>query len=245
MGRKSAKGKEKKMKRKEEKAKILAAMKVVEAADKLEDPMATLLPFKKFNRNGLTLSIECSRVTDMDKDSIDWAFNLTKANMQTLYEQSNWGWTEREKREEMEHDKAWYLVAKDQDGCHQGFAQFRFDMDFDDEVLYCYEIQILNEVRRKGLGKFLMQILELIAHKTQMKKVMCTVFQNNKTATAFFTKNLKYVIDETSPSEYDPMNPEDYDYEILSKPIAKKEKVVSKEDEENKAAFKTAVEALS
>ncbi|XP_072023898.1 N-alpha-acetyltransferase 40-like [Amphiura filiformis] len=78
-----------------------------------------------------------------------------------------------------------------------------------------------------------------------MKKVMCTVFQNNKTATAFFTKNLKYVIDETSPSEYDPMNPEDYDYEILSKPIAKKEKVVSKEDEENKAAFKTAVEALS
>ena len=36
----------------------------------------------------------------------------------------------------MEHEKAWYLVAKDQDGCHQGFVHFRFDMDFDDEVLY-------------------------------------------------------------------------------------------------------------
>ena len=30
---------------------------------------------------------------------------------------------------------------------------FRFDMDFDDDVLYCYEIQLEPEVRRKGLGQ--------------------------------------------------------------------------------------------
>ena len=29
---------------------------------------------------------------------------------------------------------------------------FRFDMDFDDDVLYCYEIQLDESVRRKGLG---------------------------------------------------------------------------------------------
>jgi hypothetical protein len=31
--------------------------------------------------------------------------------------------------------------------------------------MYSYEIHLCAEVRRKGLGKFLMQILELIGHK--------------------------------------------------------------------------------
>ena len=31
--------------------------------------------------------------------------------------------------------------------------------------MYSYEIHLCTEVRRKGLGKFLMQILELIGHK--------------------------------------------------------------------------------
>ena len=32
-------------------------------------------------------------------------------------------------------------------------------------IFFSYEIQLLKEVQRKGLGKFLMQILELMAHK--------------------------------------------------------------------------------
>ncbi len=31
-------------------------------------------------------------------------------------------------------------------------------MDYDDEVLYVYEIQLEDVVRRKGLGKFMMQV---------------------------------------------------------------------------------------
>ena len=33
----------------------------------------------------------------------------------------------------------------------------RYDMDHDDDVLYCYEIQLEESVRRKGLGKFMMK----------------------------------------------------------------------------------------
>ena len=40
-----------------------------------------------------------------------------------------------------------------------GFAHFRYDMDFDDEVLYVYEIQLEEEFQRKGLGRFMMQVL--------------------------------------------------------------------------------------
>ena len=55
-----------------------------------------------------------------------------------------------------------------------------------------------------------------------MKKVMLTVFKSNKAAAGFFSKNLKYEIDETSPSIYDAYNQDDYDYEIISKPIGQK-----------------------
>lgn len=248
MGRKSAKGREKKLRHKEEQARVNISVGVVNAADQLEDPMSTLPVFKKFNRNGLELVIECKKVTSMERDAIDWAFNLCKSNMEALYEQSNWGWTEKTKQEEMEHEKAWYLIASDQDGNRKGFAQFRFDMDFDDEVLYCYEVQMMKDVRRKGVGKFLMQTLEMIAHKTHMRKVMLTVFQANKLGNQFFTKKLNYILDETTPSIFDPMNPEDYDYDILCKPIGKKEKAEAAErqkaEEEHQLVMKTALEAL-
>ncbi|XP_078000802.1 N-alpha-acetyltransferase 40-like [Glandiceps talaboti] len=225
MGKKSAKGKEKKLKRKEENAKLSASQAVVDAANSLDDPMATLVPFKKFDRNGLNLTIECVRTPDLDKDTLEWAFNLTKTNMQELYEASSWGWKDRDKREELTYDGAWYLVARELDGMAVGFVHMRFDMDYDDEVLYCYEIQLNKEVRRKGLGKFLMDILGLLALKTHMKKVMCTVFKNNEAANKFFKNVLKYEIDETDQSSLYPLD--DYDYEILSKTIALPKKMTS------------------
>jgi hypothetical protein len=50
-----------------------------------------------------------------------------------------------------------------------GFAHFRYDMDFDDEVLYVYEIQLEEEFQRKGLGRFMMQVL--IGLKKSKKKL--------------------------------------------------------------------------
>ncbi len=52
-----------------------------------------------------------------------------------------------------------YLIARDSaSGDPLGFSHFRYDMDCDDEVLYVYEIQLEGKVRRKGLGRFMMQV---------------------------------------------------------------------------------------
>ena len=40
--------------------------------------------------------------------------------------------------------------------------------------------------RQKGLGKFMMQILELIGHKASMKKVVLTVFKGTLLITGKF-----------------------------------------------------------
>lgn len=52
------------------------------------------------------------------------------------YEQSEWGWKEREKREEMNDERAWYLLARDSDSAPVAFSHFRFDVECGEEVLY-------------------------------------------------------------------------------------------------------------
>jgi ribosomal protein S18 acetylase RimI-like enzyme len=115
----------------------------------------------------------------------------------------------------MTDDRAWYLIARtpEPESKPVAFSHFRIDVDFGDEVLYCYELQLEEEVRRKGLGKFMLQVLELIGFSANMKKVVLTVLKHNPEAKSFFTA-LKYTIDETSPEDN---VLEQYSYEILSK----------------------------
>ena len=109
---------------------------------------------------------------------------------------------------------AWYLLAHDAEGKCVGFSHFRYDMDYDDEVLYVYEIQIDPSYQRKGIGRFMMFALEMLAFKADMRKIMLTVFKHNPEADKFFKNTMKYEIDETCPID-DVV--EQYDYEILSK----------------------------
>ncbi|KAK7799470.1 hypothetical protein U0070_008642 [Myodes glareolus] len=168
MGRKSSKAKEKKQKRLEERAAMDAVCAKVDAANRLGDPLEAFPVFKKYDRNGLNISIECKRVSGLEPATVDWAFDLTKTNMQTMYEQSEWGWKDREKREEMTDDRAWYLIAWENSSIPVAFSHFRFDVECGDEVLYCYEVQLESKVRRKGLGKFLIQILQLMANRFEI-----------------------------------------------------------------------------
>ena len=86
----------------------------------------------------MTLSTE--RVTDINDKEQNAIVDLLTRNMKKLYEESNWGWNEKNKRSEMLEDAAWYLMARNSKGELYGFSHFRYDMDFDDEVLYVYEV---------------------------------------------------------------------------------------------------------
>jgi ribosomal protein S18 acetylase RimI-like enzyme len=215
MGRKSAKNKEKRQQRKEEIARISASQALVNKANSQEDPMAPFCVFRKFEKNGLTVTLECKLCGALDVGTMDWIFDLEKRNMKDLYEQCEWGWNDKVKKEEMTDDRAWYLIARtpEPESKPIAFSHFRFDMDYGDQVLYCYELQLEEEARRKGLGKFMLQVLELMGFSANMKKVILTVLKVNAEAKAFFTA-LKYTIDETSPEDN---VLEQYSYEILSK----------------------------
>lgn len=233
MGRKNySKAKDKKMKRKQESAKKEESFERIKAANNLEDPLSPFAIFKKYERNGLSISLETKKVTEMDKQTFDWAFALTQTDMQTHYEKSEWGWKTQEMKEEMKDDQAWYLLARDQDSKPVAFSHFRFEMEGEmegKEVLYCYEIQLIPSVRKKGLGKFMIQVLELMANKHEMKCVMCTVFKHKDSAEKFFVNKLNYTVEETNLAEgvYDE---EDFTYQILSK-LTKHGQIAAKEAE--------------
>lgn len=213
MGRKSnTKGKEKRLARKEEQRLLSAARASVAAANALPDPMEPFPVFRRYAKNGIECNLHVKRVTDLDDRVVDWAFQLTKRNMQTKYENSQWGWCDNRKREELTDDASWFLIAESIDGTPIGFSHFRFDIDENMEVLYVYELQLEFTVLRRGLGKFMMQILELIAWKNNMRKVILTVLKNNSFSTFF--KAINYQLDESSPIDDED---EIYTYQILSK----------------------------
>jgi len=218
----TSKAAEKKKERLEMQKKVDARIKFVNAANKQEDPLGALPSFKVFSKNGVACNLSTRRVTDLDENEKKAVVDLLIRNMKALYEQSNWGWNEKNKRDEMLEDSAWYLLAKNEEGKICGFSHFRYDMDYDDEVLYVYEIQIDEEFQRKGLGKFMMQVLEMLAFKADMRKIMLTVLKHNDSAVKFFKALLKFEIDETNPAEDVQWNEkyndiEQIDYEILSK----------------------------
>lgn len=170
------------------------------------------------------------RKSPLSDDLFDACMKLFHVNMGELYRQSSWGLDMKEKENDLKHPNARFLIIVDESNDHPpddktlkliSFCHFRFEIDDEDhpqnEVLYLYEIQIDESARRNGIGKRMMQLLEIIAMQMQMRKVVLTVFHSNKSAMDFY-HNLKYKVDETSPSQYEG---ESADYEILSKVVYK------------------------
>ncbi|KAF4529552.1 hypothetical protein B566_EDAN016790 [Ephemera danica] len=141
-------------------------------------------------------------------------FMLQRQYLSVIYQDKcEWGWKDSLKRDELFDEDACYLIARDSAGILVAFSHFRFDLDYGRPVLYCYELQLTEGTRRKGLGRRMMQTLELLAWRAEMECVVLTVLKHNHEACAFFHA-MKYELDETSPEDsYD----ETHCYEILSK----------------------------
>ena len=194
---------------------------LVEAANKVADPLAAHPSFKRFNKNGLDLNMETTRVTSLDDFTKEWLMDLLRVNMKDEYEKSKLGWNEKNIAEELFDDPAWYLVARVNDDSAEpvAFAHFRYQMYHDDEVLYVYQIRVEKSARQKGLGKFMMMVLELLSHKADMRKITLSCFKHNTAALEFLKDAMKYERDKTV---YEDDVRGQADYEILSRLNKKK-----------------------
>ena len=187
------------------------------------DNLADIPMFKKFNKNGLTASLTYYQRCPNEYKT--WMFDLTKRNMQKLYEET-WGWGDGKKRNELFDDNSRYIIftldpqTPEESPKPVGFVHFRFELETGTLRLYIYEFQVEPEYQGKGIGRFMMQATEFIALKRGMECVMLTVFKINEGAVAFY-KKMNYALHPISPSIADPEHMDEYDYDIYYKSLVK------------------------
>ena len=80
------------------------------------------------------------------------------------------------------------------------YVHFRFEVEATQPVLYIYDIQLEQHVQRKGLGKLLMKLVELVAIRVHLPEVMLTVMKANTSALAMYER-LGYTKHQSCPSE--------------------------------------------
>ncbi|EAY18495.1 acetyltransferase, GNAT family protein [Trichomonas vaginalis G3] len=208
----------KKLKAKQETEAINAKRRAMREAEETEDLLAIIPMFKAYKKNGLDITVKSHKHAPEELKT--WIFELTKSCMQNYYENGN-GWDDKIKNTELFEDRARYLIAYDGEK-PIGFVHFRFEYDQNEYILYFYEIHIEEAYRNKGLGKFLVQACEFIALKNKVELVMCTLFKENGGSVKFFA-GLNYRPHPSSPEMIDPADGVEAYYQVLWKPLIKKQ----------------------
>ncbi|CAO2835399.1 unnamed protein product [Amaranthus hypochondriacus] len=204
---------------------------LIKAASSLKDPLANFPDFLHYNKKGLCLGLEGGHGTRLSRSLKQYVQKLVKLNMEQHFG-SDWPIEEKVKHRDMVAPEARYIfvyevpnvvstnekISKPSNECNcnvVGFVHYRFILEEELPVLYVYELQLEPHIQGKGLGKFLMQLLELIARKNSMAAIMLTVQRQNRSAMFFYTSKLGYCISSISPSRVDPLVGLRKNYEIL------------------------------
>ncbi|VDN07380.1 unnamed protein product [Thelazia callipaeda] len=140
--------------------------------------------------------------TCLSEEEFAWVFELFEKNMRGMYQISKWGYNEISKRQELRATTSRYIIVKNEDHKPIAYLHYRFVIEFDSAVLYCYEIQVEKDYQAKGVGSALLSIAECIGKKVSMEKLMATVFAFNGASLAFFHKN-GFTVDSSCPDEGD------------------------------------------
>ncbi|KAK6915479.1 GNAT domain [Dillenia turbinata] len=213
---------EKRPSRKEILEKKKAIEEAIKASSANKDHLASFPSLRHYNRNGLSVYLESGCGDKLSSSLKHFIQSLLKINMEGPYG-SEWPSEEKVKRREMVAPEARYIVVHDatansketlemsergrtnawniNNNCPVvGFVHYRFTLEEELPVVYVYEIQLQSHVQGKGLGKFLMQLIEIIAQKNRMSAVMLTVQKANSSAMNFYLSKLSYNISAISPS---------------------------------------------
>ena len=185
--------------------------------------------FQKFNRNGLDL--ELSFATGKTNQLRKWMHALCKKNMEEDYSK-DYGWDDDDKNEELKEPAARFIVVREkptvawEQGTPVAFVHFRFTLQGEcfnqmkgEPALFVYDIQVEEAFQRKGLGKHLMQVCELIGTKQRMKFVQLLLPNGSERAVDFLTSKLKGYGVDNSHHEFLEGDVEDEGFGIYGKCI--------------------------
>ena len=164
--------------------------------------------FLAYDRNDINISIEFS--AKLKKADLEWCFDITQSHMEDIYDASGYGWDDDDKERELTEQGARFLLLRNpESGELRGFVHFRFtvqgevvDQMIGQTCLYVLDIQLSPEIQRKGLGKHILTLLELIARKQQMSRVSFPVYLGDEKTKSWLLKQGKGYSSDSSFSMY-------------------------------------------
>jgi N-alpha-acetyltransferase 40 len=199
------------------------------------DVLADFKAFQTFNRNGLKLNINFFTGGNLQPTTRRWMHSLTKKNMKEVYDK-DYGWDDEDKMSELREKASRFLVVTQEfaDGDFVdekltkkvAFVNFRFTLQGEcyesmkgETCLFIYDIQVEPEYQRKGLGKHLMQLCELIGTKQRMKFLQLLIPNGNDVAVNFLSTKLKDYDFDATGLDYVDGDVEDFGFKLQSKCI--------------------------
>ncbi|KAK9241033.1 acyl-CoA N-acyltransferase [Lipomyces kononenkoae] len=136
------------------------------------------------------------RWDDLSSEEFTACFELVKGNLMSMYKNSTLGWSSKKKMAEMKENGLIYILLK-LETATAGFISFMVTVEEGEVVAYCYELQLPESLRGRGLGKALLNMMEDIALQAGVPKSMLTVFSSNPAQ--YFYRSLGYAPVEHSP----------------------------------------------
>ena len=178
------------------------------------------LPLPQFAANYLPQST-ASTIADLQLTLTSWAqipaslreacVALIELTSGSHYQDSEKGWSRSRKLREMRHPAMKYLLlrplplplteGRDETGDPDqiaGFLSFMITEEDGCEVVYCYELHLQPKLQGNGVGKRVMEVMEMIGDGVGVEKAMLTVFRSNERAVKAYG-SWGYRTDEFTP----------------------------------------------
>jgi len=150
-------------------------------------------------KSNTSYTISLHNPKTISSNDFEACFDLITKTSSSDYATSSVGWRPRQKRKEMILPDMRYLLVKQADSSGpEGFLSFMITYEDGKEVLYVYEVHLAESLRGGGLGRQLMTLVEDVANKVGLEKIMLTVFMANEGARRFYA-GLRYTVDDYSP----------------------------------------------
>ena len=193
-----------------------------------KDVTAGIAPaFMKYDRNGLECDIKFT--TKLTPEEFNWAFDLIKLNMEERYDESGYGWDDEDKKGELDEKGTRFLLVREKGWDNLvAFAHFRFtvqgevmDVMAGKPAVFVWDVHVEEEYQRKGLGKHILTILELIARRENIDMISIPIQLSDTVASAWISK-LKGYGPDTDLKKTIGFDPEEEGFQVFSKEMVKK-----------------------
>ena len=126
------------------------------------------------------------------KDNDYWfVYKLLKNNMLALFTKHWGGWDPKVFREAFKKENIKIVEHKNKRIAY-------YNLEFKDKFSYIHNVQVSTLMRGKGLGTFLMGLMEKETKKHRLKKIRLKVFKDNKAIELYLKLEYKKIKDDKS-----------------------------------------------